>query len=158
MSALKLMRLSINGRSRDITVTPQETLLDMLRDRLDLTGSKRGCNQGVCGACTVLIDGEPMRACLSLALDVEGMEVVTVEGLGSGNTLTVLQQAIIEHGAVQCGFCVAGMLITAHALLRDNPHPSPEEVRAALAGNLCRCSGYGKIIEAVCRAAEEKAA
>jgi|SRR5579883_2105987 len=158
MSPPQRVSLLVNGRRREVMAAPEETLLEILRDRLDLTGSKRGCNQGVCGACTVLIDGEPMRACLSLALEVEGSEVVTVEGLGAANTLTAVQRAMVEHGAVQCGFCTAGMLMTAHALLRDNPHPSPEEVRAGLAGNLCRCSGYGKIIEAVCRAAEENAA
>jgi carbon-monoxide dehydrogenase small subunit len=102
-----------------------------------------------------LIDDRPMRACLSLAVDVEGAQIVTVEGLSAGRELSSLQQAMVENGAVQCGFCTAGMLITAHALLRDNPRPDPEQVRAGLAGNLCRCSGYGKIIEAVCRAAEE---
>ncbi len=152
------LSLLINGRRREVVAAPEETLLEILRDRLELTGGKRGCNQGVCGACTVLIDGQPMRACLSLAVDTEGAEIVTVEGLSTGSTLTALQRAMIECGAVQCGFCTAGMLIAAHALLRDNPHPSAEEVRAGLAGNLCRCSGYGKIIEAVCRAAEESPA
>ena len=148
--------LMINGRERRVSVDPTTTLLTVLRDQLALTGAKRGCNQGVCGACTVMLDGEPARACLSLAANCEGRAVTTVEGLSPGGALTPLQQAIIDRGAVQCGFCTAGMVITAQAFLRRNSAPSVQDVREALSGNICRCSGYRKIIEAVCQAAGVK--
>lgn len=137
---------------------PQQTLLEILRDELQITGPKRGCNQGVCGACTVLVDEKPVRACLSLVGNMEGREIATVEGLGGPGNLSSLQRAILEHGAVQCGFCTSGILMVAHALLKEIPHPTTEEVRAALSGNLCRCSGYVKIITAVCQANEQGAA
>jgi aerobic-type carbon monoxide dehydrogenase small subunit (CoxS/CutS family) len=150
----QLVTLRINGRARAVRATPFQTLLEILRDQLQLTGAKRGCNQGICGACTILIDGEPMRSCLSLAVNIGDREITTVEGLAAGRTLSAVQEAFVEFGAVQCGFCTSGMLMSASALLRDNPHPTDEEARAALAGNLCRCSGYAKIIDAVCRAGE----
>jgi len=141
--------LSINGRERAATAGPWTTLLDVVREQLDLTGAKRGCNQGVCGACTVLIDGRPMRACLSLAANCVGLDVTTVEGLGDGNDLVPAQTAIMSGNAVQCGFCTPGMVVSAHALLAKNPKPTPDEIRDALSGNLCRCSGYQKIVEAL---------
>ena len=145
--------LEINGAAREVEAQPWETLLEVLRERLGLLGSKRGCNQGVCGACTVLIDGRPMRGCLSLAVNCAGREIITIEGLADGDVLAPVQQAFVDTGAVQCGFCMAGMLLAAHALLAETPDPSVEEVRAGLAGNLCRCSGYVKLIDAVRRAA-----
>lgn len=151
------LRLTVNGRLCEARAAANTTLLQVLRDELGLTGTKRGCNQGVCGACTVLIDHQPNRACLSLACNLEGRAITTIEGLAGGQSLTAVQQAIIDCGAVQCGFCTPGMLMSAHALLRDNPRPTPAEVRIALAGNLCRCSGYLSIVEAVCRASQELA-
>ena len=145
--------LEINGAAREVEAQPWETLLEVLRERLGLLGAKRGCNQGVCGACTVLIDGRPMRGCLSLAVNCTGCEIITIEGLADGDALAPVQQAFVDTGAVQCGFCMAGMLLAAHALLAETPDPSVEEVRAGLAGNLCRCSGYVKLIDAVRRAA-----
>ena len=155
MNGEQSVNLTINGRDRAVRATPSTTLLTVLRDELMLTGAKRGCNQGVCGACTVLVDDQPVRGCLSLAMNLEGRAIMTVEGLAKRRELAPLQQALLEGGAVQCGFCTSGVLISAFALLRQNPHPHGEEVRAALSGNLCRCSGYVKIIEAVCRAGEE---
>jgi carbon-monoxide dehydrogenase small subunit len=150
--------LEINGMAREVEAQPWETLLEILRERLGLLGAKRGCNQGVCGACTVLIDGRPMRGCLSLAVNCTGREITTIEGLADGDTLAPVQQAFVDTGAVQCGFCIPGMLLTAHALLAETPNPSVEEVRAGLAGNLCRCSGYVKLIDAVRLAAAESGA
>jgi len=146
--------LEVNGAVREIEADAWETLLEVLRDRLGLTGAKRGCNQGVCGACTVLIDGRPMRGCLSLAVNCGGRAITTIEGLAAGDALAPVQQAFVDAGAVQCGFCMPGMLLAAHALLAENPDPSLEEVRAGLAGNLCRCSGYVKPIAAVLDAAK----
>jgi carbon-monoxide dehydrogenase small subunit len=155
MSDARPITLKINGRDREVRAAPWNTLLDVLRDQLLLTGAKRGCNQGVCGACTVLVDGRPVRGCLSLPLNLAGHEITTIEGLASGRDLTPLQRAFCEAGAVQCGFCTAGMLLSAHALLRETPHPTADEVNAALSGNLCRCSGYVRIADAVRRAAAE---
>jgi aerobic-type carbon monoxide dehydrogenase small subunit (CoxS/CutS family) len=146
------LTLRINGRARAVFAGLSDTLLTVLRDGLQLTGAKRGCNQGVCGACTVLIGGLPMRACLSLAHNCVDQEITTIEG--AGTIAEKLQSAFAETGAVQCGFCTPGMLLTASALLRDNPQPSTEEIRAGLSGNLCRCSGYRKIIDAVKIAAD----
>ena len=154
MSRPRLIDLSVNGTPRTVRASSGQTLLEVLRDELHLTGPKRGCNQGVCGACTVLIDNQPVRSCLSLAVLTENRPITTVEGLAKGKSLTPLQQSIIDCGAVQCGFCTGGLLMVAHALLADNPHPTSDEVRSALSGNLCRCSGYAKIVEAVCRANE----
>src|SRR5262249_9591184 len=145
--------LDVNGRARPTEAAPWQTLLEILRDQLGLTGAKRGCNHGVCGACTVLIDGRPMRSCLTPALDFGDRGITTVEGLAEGGGLAPIQQAAIATGAVQCGFCTAGMMLSAHALLRDNPRPTVDEIRGALSGNLCRCSGYRKIIDAVRQAA-----
>jgi carbon-monoxide dehydrogenase small subunit len=153
MSDARPITLRINGSDREVRAAPWNTLLDVLRDQLLLTGAKRGCNQGVCGACTVLVDGRPVRGCLSLPLNLAGREITTVEGLAAGRDLTPLQRVFAEAGAVQCGFCTSGMLLSAHALLRETPRPTAEEVHAALSGNLCRCSGYVRIVDAVRRAA-----
>lgn len=155
MNGEQLVNLTINGRARAVRATPATTLLTVLRDELMLTGAKRGCNQGVCGACTVLVDDQPVRGCLSLATNLAGRAITTIEGLGQGRELAPLQRALLERGAVQCGFCISGVLISAFALLRQNPTPNVDETRAALSGNLCRCSGYIKIVEAVCGVGEE---
>jgi aerobic-type carbon monoxide dehydrogenase small subunit (CoxS/CutS family) len=146
---------TLNGRPCRTEAPDHWTALDLLRDGLALTGTKDGCGEGVCGACTVLLDGEPVRACLTLAARLRGRAVVTVEGLGRGGEPDRLQAAFARAGAVQCGFCTPGMLLSAQALLVSNPSPSVQEVREALAGNLCRCTGYTKIIEAVLAAARE---
>ena len=132
-----------------------DTLLTVLRERFGLLGAKRGCDQGVCGACTVLMDGKPVRACLSLAANCEGSEFTTVEAMAADPIGNRLQEAFVAIGAVQCGFCTSGMLLAACALLRENPDPQPDDVREALSGNLCRCSGYRKIVDAVIQAARK---
>lgn len=157
MNDEQLVKLTINGRQRSVRAMPTTTLLTVLRDELALTGAKRGCNQGVCGACTVLVADQPVRSCLSLAVNLVDRPITTVEGLAQTRELAPLQRALIENGAVQCGFCTSGVLVSAHSLLRQNPHPNADETRAALSGNLCRCSGYIKIVEAVCRAGDEAA-
>ena len=149
--------LTVNGRERRLSIPVDETLLGSLRDRLGLTGAKLGCNQGVCGACTVLVDGRGVRACLALSVNCEGAAVTTVEGLGEGRTLTRLQEAFVAAGAVQCGFCTSGMLLAATALLAELPGASIEEIRAGLAGNICRCTGYRKIVDAVLAVASGRA-
>ena len=141
--------LSVNGEQRPAFVRPWDTLLHVLRDELRLTGSKRGCNQGVCGACSVLVDGEVVRGCLSLAVNCTGTEITTIEGLARGGDLSPVQQAFLDEGAVQCGFCMPGMVMAATALLGENPAPDDDEIRDGLSGNLCRCSGYAKVIQAV---------
>ena len=146
--------LRINGEDRALRVPPSRTLLDVLRGELALTGTKNACNQGVCGACTVLIDGLPMNACLLLAANIVGRDIISVEGFGEGGKLSVMQQAFVDAGAIQCGFCMSGMIVTATALLADNPTPTRGEIRSALSGNLCRCSGYVRVIDAVQLAAE----
>ncbi len=130
------------------------TLLDVLREDLALTGAKEGCGEGACGSCTVLLEGKPVRSCLTLALEAEGREVTTIEGLARGGELTPLQQAFVDYGAVQCGFCTPGMILTATAFLNENPDPKEEEVRYAISGNICRCTGYAKIVEAIMEAAK----
>jgi aerobic-type carbon monoxide dehydrogenase small subunit (CoxS/CutS family) len=146
--------VTVNGEQVSRSVADDLLLCDFLRESLGLVGTRVGCNEGVCGNCTVLVDGELVRGCLMLAAQVDGCEVLSVEGLASGGTLHPLQRAFVEHGAIQCGFCTAGMLLTAKVLLDATPRPSPAEIRDALAGNLCRCTGYGKIIDAVMAAAE----
>jgi len=146
---------SLNGRPVDIVVEPHLTLLEVLRDVLGLTGTKEGCGTGDCGACTVLLDGAPVSSCLLLAVEAADCEVTTVEGLATPGKLHPLQKALIAHGGLQCGFCTPGVLLSSVALLERNPHPSDGEIRAALAGNLCRCTGYDKIVRAVQAASEE---
>lgn len=146
--------VTVNGAEEQLEVPSNMTLLQMLRERLALTGTKNGCEAGECGACTVLVDGEPVNSCLMLAVEANGREVLTVEGLAPEGQLSPLQQAFVEHNAVQCGFCTPGMLMSAHALLKRNPQPSPEEIKQALVGNLCRCTGYVRVIDAILAAAE----
>lgn len=141
--------LTVNGRACTVPATPNATLLSVLRDQLDLTGAKCGCGTGDCGACTVLLDGEPVRACVVPMKNAAGRSVLTIEGLARGAQLHPLQCAFVECGAIQCGFCTPGMIMTAKALLDRNPDPNEDEIRAALSGNLCRCTGYARIVEAV---------
>jgi carbon-monoxide dehydrogenase small subunit len=149
------MIVTVNGQQREIMVVPWRTLLDVLRYDLGLTGVKEGCGNGNCGSCTVLLDGEPVNSCLVLIGEVEGKEITTIEGLAQGNELHPLQQAFIEEGAVQCGFCTPGVILNAKALLDSNPHPTEEEVRGTIAGNLCRCTGYDKIVRAILKVAAD---
>lgn len=145
--------LRVNGLAETHEVPATQTLLRFLRETLDLTGAKEGCNEGECGACLVLLDGRAVNACLILAVETDGREVTTIEGIGHAGDLHPLQAAFLKHAAVQCGFCTPGMIIAALGLLRDNPDPSEEEVRWAMSGNLCRCTGYRQIIDAVHEAA-----
>ena len=144
--------LIINGTEEQLQVPSNMTLLHALRDKLGFTGTKNGCEAGECGACTVLVDGEPMNSCLVLAVELNGREITTVEGLAENGKLTPLQQAFADLNAVQCGYCTPGMLMSATALLRRNPHPSETDIQEALLGNLCRCTGYQRIIDAVLKA------
>jgi len=144
--------LNINNKPFEVMVYPNDTLLEVLRDDLDLTGSKESCDEGICGSCTVHMDGKPVRSCLTLATEAQGTKIKTVEGLANGDDLSDLQQSFINHGAVQCGFCTPGMLMSADALLTDHPDPDEKTIRKALAGNICRCTGYAKIVEAVAHA------
>jgi carbon-monoxide dehydrogenase small subunit len=144
--------LTVNGETFDVYAAVHKTLLEVLREDLQLTGTKHGCELGECGACTVLVDGEPVLACLLLPVELEGRSILTVEGLAEHGTLHPLQQAFADLGAAQCGYCTPGILLTAKALLDHNPHPLRDEIRQALAGNLCRCTGYTKILAAVERA------
>ena len=152
--AKELMTFQINGEVRQIAASSTHTLLEVLREELDLTGTKHGCELGHCGACTVRVNGTPVLSCLMLAIEAQNLPIVTVEGLVEANTLHPLQQAFAERGAAQCGYCTPGFLMSGVALLDHNTEPTREEIRAALAGNLCRCTGYTKIIEAVELAAE----
>jgi aerobic-type carbon monoxide dehydrogenase small subunit (CoxS/CutS family) len=143
------LTLTVNGETRDVVVAVHKTLLEVLREDLGLTGTKHGCELGECGTCTVLVDGGPVLSCLALPVEIQGRDIKTVEGMADGSRLHPLQQAFAELGAAQCGYCTPGILLTAEALLEDNPTPSRDEVRLALAGNLCRCTGYTKILDAV---------
>ena len=145
--------LHVNGEIRSLEVETRRTLLEVLRQDLQLTGTKNGCNQGVCGACSILVDGKSIRSCLSLAVAMQDRKIVTIEGLSSGGQLDPVQQAFVDAGAIQCGYCMPGMVISAKALLDSNPRPNREEIRHALGNNICRCSGYVKVIDAVHRAA-----
>jgi aerobic-type carbon monoxide dehydrogenase small subunit (CoxS/CutS family) len=144
----------VNGRATDVAAAPHHTLLDLLRDELRLTGTKECCAEGECGACTILINGEAVCSCLVLAVEAEGQNILTIEGLGRNGEPGALQRAFVETGAVQCGFCIPGMIMSAHYLLTTNPSPTRSEIQDALAGNLCRCGGYSRIIDAVERAAK----
>lgn len=150
----RLIRLRVNGEEHDVIVSPHETLVEVLRERLELTGTKMGCGEGACGTCSVLLDGKPVRSCLTLAVEVQGKDIVTIEGLAEGGELHPVQKAFIEHGAIQCGFCSPAMILTSKALLEENPHPTEEEVRSAISGQVCRCTGYAKIVEAILAAAD----
>jgi carbon-monoxide dehydrogenase small subunit len=149
---------TVNGESTEFLCEPRQSLLEVLRDELHLTGAKEGCNNGNCGACTVLVDGRPVLSCLVLGVEVEGAEITTIEGLGHETHLHPLQQCFLENAALQCGICTPGFLVAAKALLDRNPHPTEHEIRFSLANNLCRCTGYDKIIRAVQQAAEQLAA
>ena len=149
----RLITLRVNGNSYPVEVEPRERLLDVVRYKLDLTGAKEGCGTGDCGACTMLIDGKPVTTCLVLAVSAADREITTVEGLARPGELSPLQQAFVDHTALQCGICIPGFLVNATAFLRENPNPSEAEIRTALQGNLCRCTGYTKIVEAVMDAA-----
>ena len=150
----EIANFKINGRFYEAIITPNTTLSELLRDRLDLTGTKHACQVGQCGSCTVLADGKPTLACSTLAITVRDKDILTIEGLSRGTQLHPLQQAFIDHGAIQCGFCTPGMILMAKALLDENPNPTPPQVKEGLGGNLCRCTGYVKIIDAVMAAAE----
>lgn len=143
------LRMKVNGKAQEVWVKPTWTLLRVLREELKLTGTKKGCEQGDCGACTIIMDGMAVNACLVLALQAESKEIETVEGLGTAENLHPLQKSFIKHGAVQCGFCTPGMLMSAKALLHNNPRPTIEEIKKGISGNLCRCTGYIKIIKAI---------
>ena len=143
------VRLEVNGVARAVDVAPAATLVELLREGLGLKGTKVGCGKGECGACTVLLDGKPVNACLVFAAQSEGRSVVTIEGLGDGGGLDRVQRALVETGGVQCGFCTPGMVMSAHALLDENPRPTREEIEEAVSGNLCRCTGYVKIVDAI---------
>ena len=146
---MQSLTMILNGEKVTVDVKPSATLVEVLRDQLELTGTKVACGEGECGACTVLLDGQPVNSCLVLALKAQGREVLTVEGLAPLGELHPLQKAFVEHGAVQCGYCTPGMLMSAKSLLDRNPNPTEEEIRLAISGNLCRCTGYAKIVEAI---------
>jgi aerobic-type carbon monoxide dehydrogenase small subunit (CoxS/CutS family) len=153
----KEISFKVNGVPYVREVKSSQTLLELLRNELGLSGTKEGCGTGECGACTVLLDGKPVNSCLMLAIDAEGREVTTVEGLEKEGKLHPLQEAFVEEGAVQCGFCTAGMLMAAKGLLEENPHPTEEQIRRGISGNLCRCTGYVRIVRAIQRAATDRA-
>ena len=139
----------VNGQEREVIIEPHMLLIDVLRDKLGLTGTKYSCGAGDCGACTVLIDGKPSFSCLTLAVTARGKSILTIEGVADGNELHPIQQAFVDQGAIQCGFCTPGMILATKALLDENPDPTRDEIKTALAGNLCRCTGYVKIVDAV---------
>lgn len=154
MNNKQLIQLEVNGVLYEVAVKPWATLVDVLRDDLGLTGTKKGCERGECGACTVLMDNRAVNACLVLAVEAQGKKIVTVEGLARDGELDPLQKAFIELAALQCGFCTPGMLMSAKALLMENPRPTEDEIRKAIAGNLCRCTGYTRIVQAIRKASE----
>jgi len=143
------LQLKINGESYEFLVEPRTLLLDVIRDKAGLTGTKEGCSTGMCGACTVLVDGLAVKSCLILALQCQGKEITTIEGLTEGDQLDPVQESFVEHGAIQCGFCTPGMILNAKAFLQEHAEPTEEDIRFAISGNLCRCTGYVKIIEAI---------
>ena len=152
----RLIQLRVNGELHEVMVEPWKTLLQVIRGDIGLTGAKEACGTGECGACTVLVNGKPVNSCLVLAVEAQGKDILTIEGLAQGDKLHPLQDAFIKHGAIQCGFCTPGMLLSAKALLDDNPQPTEEEIREAISGNLCRCTGYNKIVEAILGVAQSK--
>ncbi|HUF91866.1 MAG TPA: (2Fe-2S)-binding protein [Candidatus Limnocylindria bacterium] len=152
----RTIRVTVNGQRYERTVEPRLTLADFLRDTLGLTGTHVGCEHGVCGACTVLHDGQPVRSCLMLAVQLDGASLTTIEGVADGDTLHPVQQAFWDHHGLQCGFCTPGIVLVAKALLEDNPRPTDDEIREAISGNLCRCTGYHFIVEAIRAAAHAR--
>ncbi len=150
----RVITLNVNGLDREVMVEPRTLLIEALREGLGLTGTKHGCGEGDCGACTVLVDGVPINSCLVLAAEAVGSQILTIEGVAKGNDLHPLQQAFVDKGAIQCGFCTPAMVLTSLAFLKENPDPTEDDVRRAISGNLCRCTGYQKIVEAVLDAAE----
>jgi carbon-monoxide dehydrogenase small subunit len=151
----QLIQLTVNGEEHDVVIRPTQTLVEVLRENLELTGTKEGCSEGACGTCTVLLNGKPVRACLTLAIEAQGKEIVTIEGLVWDGELHPVQKAFIEHGAIQCGFCTPAMILTTKAFLDENPRPTEEEARRAISGVVCRCTGYAKIVEAIMAVAGE---
>jgi carbon-monoxide dehydrogenase small subunit len=145
----QFITLRINGEEHEVAVSPNRTLLEVLREDLALTGTKEGCDDGVCGTCTVLVNGKPVRACLLLAIQAQGSQITTIEGLAEGERLHPIQQAFIDHGAIQCGYCTPGMILAAKALLEETAQPTDQEIKRAISGNFCRCTGYNKIVEAI---------
>ena len=150
-----LITCTVNGQEHTVLADTRDTLLDLLRERIGLTGTKEGCGNGNCGTCTVLIDGAAVNACLVLAREAPGRDIVTIEGLAPRGALHPIQHALVEHGGTQCGFCTPGIVLSAKALLDDNPSPTPHDVRHAIAGNICRCTGYDKIVDAILAAARQ---
>jgi carbon-monoxide dehydrogenase small subunit len=143
------IRLTVNGELNELLVDPWQTLVDIIRNEMGLTGTKKGCGSGDCGACTIIFNGKPVCSCLILSIEADGSKIITIEGLGSGEELHPIQKAFINFGAIQCGFCTPGMIMSAKALLGTYPHPTEEQIKWAISGNLCRCTGYKKIIEAI---------
>ena len=150
------IELSVNGKKYQLKVEPRRTLVEVLRENLGLMGTKKSCNEGECGACTLIMDGKAVTSCLVLALDAQGKEIITIEGLSNGETLHPIQESFLKHGGVQCGFCTSGMIMSAKALLDKNPSPTTDEARRAISGNLCRCTGYQHIINSIMAVGEEK--
>jgi carbon-monoxide dehydrogenase small subunit len=153
----RLITLTVNGAKYEVAVEPQQSLLQVLREELHLTGTKEGCSEGECGACTVFLDGQTVDSCLIFGLEAHGREIITIEGLAQGEQLHPVQKAFAEYGAVQCGFCTPGMILAAKALLDSTPQPTETEIRRGISGNLCRCTGYVKIVEAIKAAAQSQA-
>jgi carbon-monoxide dehydrogenase small subunit len=151
---MRIITMTVNGEPVEAAVEPNRTLVQFLREDLGLTGTKHGCGLGDCGACTVILDGKPVNSCLVLAVQANGREVLTIEGLADNGKLHPIQQAFVKTGAVQCGFCTPGMILSAKALLDENPRPTEREIRTAISGNLCRCTGYQKIVEAIAEASK----
>jgi carbon-monoxide dehydrogenase small subunit len=146
---MKEIKLTVNGKLHELTIKPWRTLLEVIRDELGLTGTKEGCGIGECGACTVIMNGNAVNSCLVLAAEANGKEILTIEGLADGDKLHPIQEAFINHGGMQCGFCTSGMILSAKVLLERNPNPSEEEIRKGISGNFCRCTGYTKVMESI---------
>ena len=151
---MKQIKITVNGKTHELQVKPWETLLEVIRDELGLTGTKEGCGLGECGACTVIMDGKAVNSCLVLAPEADGKEIITIEGLGQGDKLHPIQETFMERGGLQCGFCTPGIILSTKALLDENPKPTDEEIRRGIAGNFCRCTGYTKIFESIKVAAQ----